>query len=92
MRSIRLYQRTKIGLISLYLTALVGCTKPTVINKPQPLLCPMVQVCQKPPVNVKTNGDLVQALDEALSEITLCQVQIDSLEKCIDGHNSAITE
>lgn len=54
------------------------------IIPPTPLMCPTSHQCQMPSYQLKNNGDLVTALDKALTTIELCQVEIKALERCVE--------
>lgn len=40
-----------------------------------------------PSVEVKTNADLARSLDKALTQIELCQIQLNALSECITEYN-----
>ncbi|WP_225981340.1 Rz1-like lysis system protein LysC [Mannheimia pernigra] len=61
------------------------------ILKPNPIICPKKSDCQTPTINIKTNGDLVKALDKSLNTIEVCQIMIESLEHCIEQYNEIIS-
>ena len=85
------WKNKKHGLLSLCLMALVGCSSNERTHyqtvKPNPLLCPTHDSCQMPSVEVKTNADLARSLDKALTQIELCQIQLNALSECITEYN-----
>ncbi|WP_424320192.1 Rz1-like lysis system protein LysC [Haemophilus sputorum] len=57
------------------------------VVKPNLLLCPQIAVCQIPNVEIKTNADLARSLDQALTQIELCQLQITAFTDCVKQYN-----
>ncbi|WP_406812644.1 Rz1-like lysis system protein LysC [Histophilus somni] len=60
--------------------------------EPIPLLCPTDQLCQKPTITLKNNGDLVVALDKTLNEIEKCMLINQALTQCIENYNRTLQE
>ncbi|WP_423972358.1 hypothetical protein, partial [Glaesserella parasuis] len=51
--------------------------------KPIPLLCPQIKQCHSLRFEIKTNADLAKSLDQSLTTIELCQVEIQGWEACV---------
>ncbi|WP_413789431.1 Rz1-like lysis system protein LysC [Gallibacterium faecale] len=73
----------KTGVISLCLMTLAACSTP---KKPTTnhLICPQSNQCQTPNVQIKTNGDLVTTLADALNTIEICKIEKQSLINCLN--------
>lgn len=93
MRYLTKSTSTKIGLISLCLTLLVACSINAPASKriqPPTLQCPQSQLCRMPSLRLKNNGDLAKALDQTLTTIELCQVELQAYEQCVEQYNQII--
>ncbi|MCT8534356.1 Rz1-like lysis system protein LysC [Glaesserella parasuis] len=90
------WKTINLGAISLCLLALVGCSTKEAVQyrtvKPIPLLCPQIKQCHSPKFEIKTNADLAKSLDQSLTTIELCQVEIQGWEACVEGYNKRIAE
>lgn len=54
----------------------------------QPILCPTATAaCKQITVNIKTNADLANALDNSLNMTELCIVENTALKDCISEFN-----
>ncbi|WP_243385304.1 Rz1-like lysis system protein LysC [Caviibacterium pharyngocola] len=73
---------------------LAGCSTSEKVRMitPLPLLCPTDQLCQIPTLNIKTNGDLVTALDSSLNALERCALKERALTDCIDNYNRTLQE
>lgn len=90
MRYLTKSTNTKAGLISLCLTALVGCSTnapASKIIKPPVLQCPHSQQCRLPSLRIQNNGDLAKALDQTMTTIELCQIELQAYEQCVEQYN-----
>ncbi|WIM85052.1 Rz1-like lysis system protein LysC [Gallibacterium anatis] len=76
----------KAGVISLCLATLAACSTPPKATTER-LICPQSHQCRTPLVDIKTNGDLVATLAEALNTIELCKIENRILKDCINGSN-----
>ena len=85
-----------LGAINLCLLALAGCSTNEAVQyqsvKQIPLLCPQIKQCHSPRFEIKTNANLAKALDQSLTTIELCQVEIQGWEACVESYNKRITE
>ncbi|WP_369074427.1 Rz1-like lysis system protein LysC [Muribacter muris] len=85
------WKNSKIGLSSLCLIALAACSNRGQVNisKPNPLICPSENHCRQPNLHhLNTNGDLIKALDQSLTTIELCQIQLQAYQQCIEIYNT----
>ena len=65
-------QKIKFGLMAACLMMLLACsTKEPQVNNLQ-LICPQTTECRPLSVNIKTNGDLADGLNQALDRIETC--------------------
>ncbi|MGX2949373.1 Rz1-like lysis system protein LysC [Ursidibacter sp. B-7004-1] len=71
---------------------MVGCSSNPITPMATPILCPMESLCQMPTLQIQQNKDLVLGLEQAISEIAVCQLKIKALEQCIERHNQQKTE
>lgn len=55
-------------------------------------VCPNAHLCQTPTLNIKTNGDLVLAVERLFNSLELCKLKEQALTTCIDNYNQTITE
>ena len=87
------WKTIKTGLVSLCLTMLGACStaEPIKAAKPLPLLCPSAHLCQTPTLKIKTNGDLVLAVERLFNSLELCKLKEQALTACIDNYNQNIT-
>ncbi|MGR6981205.1 Rz1-like lysis system protein LysC [Testudinibacter sp. P27/CKL/0425] len=58
---------------------------------PAPLLCPTTALCtSQVRLAIRTNGDLVTALDRTLGQLETCAIAHHALQICINQHNEAL--
>ncbi|WP_255618270.1 MULTISPECIES: Rz1-like lysis system protein LysC [Rodentibacter] len=60
-------------------------TTPQIIK--QPILCPQTAECGQISPQIRTNGDLAQAYQQARQKLNLCVIENDSLKNCIEEFN-----
>ncbi|WP_228550053.1 Rz1-like lysis system protein LysC [Rodentibacter haemolyticus] len=67
---------------------LLACstTAPTVNNPP--LICPQTTECRALQVNIRTNGDLAESLNQALDRLDICTTAYTAVNKCITDFNN----
>lgn len=70
------------------LMMLLACstTEPQVNNLQ--LICPQTTECRPLSVNIKTNGDLADGLNQALDRIETCTTAYTAMDKCIKDFNN----
>ena len=67
---------------------LLACsTKEPQVNNLQ-LICPQTTECRPLSVNIKTNGDLADGLNQALDCIETCTTAYTAMDKCIKDFNN----
>lgn len=81
-------QKIKFGLMAACLMMLLACstTEPQVNNLQ--LICPQTTECRPLNVNIKTNGDLADGLNQALDRIETCTTAYMAMDKCIKDFNN----
>ncbi|WP_077478414.1 Rz1-like lysis system protein LysC [Rodentibacter trehalosifermentans] len=76
----------KLGLIALSLMTCAACsTAPQIIK--QPILCPQTAECGQFSPQIRTNGELAEAYQQAQHQLNLCVIENHSLKQCIDSFN-----
>lgn len=81
-------QKIKIGLMAACLTMLLACS--TTAPKPNniQLICPQTTECRPLSVNIRTNGDLADGLNQALDRLEICTTAYAAINKCITDFNN----
>ena len=81
-------QKIKIGLMAACLTMLLACS--TTAPKPNNirLICPQTTECRALSVNIRTNGDLADGLNQALDRLEICTTAYEAINKCITDFNN----
>lgn len=90
MRYLTKSTSTKAGLVSLCLLVLAACSNNVPASKPikpPTLQCPQSQQCRLPSLRLQNNGDLAKALDQTLTTIELCQIELQAYEQCVEQYN-----
>ncbi|WP_303011567.1 Rz1-like lysis system protein LysC [Rodentibacter pneumotropicus] len=74
--------------MSLYLPMLLACST----TEPKPnnlrLICPQTTECRALSVNIRTNGDLADGLNQALDRLEICTTAYTAVNKCITDFNN----
>lgn len=70
------------------LMMLLACstTEPQVNNLQ--LICPQTTECRPLNVNINTNGDLAESLNQALDRLEICTKSYVAINKCITDFNN----
>ncbi|WP_420358865.1 Rz1-like lysis system protein LysC [Rodentibacter pneumotropicus] len=81
-------QKIKFGVMAACLPMLPACST----NEPQinnlPLICPQITECRPLNVNIRTNGDLADSLNQALDRLEICAKAYTAVNKCITDFNN----
>ncbi|OOF81707.1 hypothetical protein BKG97_02245 [Rodentibacter caecimuris] len=52
------------------------------------LICPQTTECRQLRVNIQTNGDLADSLNQALDRLEICTTAYSAINKCITDFNN----
>lgn len=85
-------KKTKIGVISLSLMALLSCSTNQKIEviPPAKVICPTVTVGQPHNKAIKTNADIVEALIATRNALAISNIALETTLNCIEKHNNGL--
>ncbi|HII3693890.1 TPA: Rz1-like lysis system protein LysC [Pasteurella multocida] len=52
------------------------------------VICPKTTECRAESVQIKTNGDLAHALENALNRVEVCVIAYENTHECINDFNN----
>ncbi|HHF3597498.1 TPA: Rz1-like lysis system protein LysC [Haemophilus influenzae] len=81
-------QKIKIGLMATCLTMLLACSTTAPKSNNIRLICPQTTECRALSVNIRTNGDLAEGLNQALDRLEICTTAYTAITKCITDFNN----
>ncbi|WP_241008913.1 Rz1-like lysis system protein LysC [Aggregatibacter actinomycetemcomitans] len=64
---------------------MAACSTTQIIK--QPILCPTAAECGQFSPQIRTNGELAEAYQQAQHHLNLCVIENDSLKNCIKDFN-----